>query len=427
MLRISSRSQHRFATTRAPAMTMKKPRPSRPPTLRLIALTGALLLAAGALVAQRLWFSPAAREAQLSKMSLDQLEREASGGAREPRLYYELARRLTETGDVTGAEAALQTTLRLDPSLSRARATLATLMIHQGRDQEAVLQLQQAVKDDPSSVDAYLALGLLFQRQQSWHRMAQASETATSIHSENADAWMQRGQAAVSLRDPARAAEYFERASRLAPSNPLPHQQAAAACLSLGELDRAEKHAREAIRAAPRDPSGYLALGQVLQRRDPGHLQEAAQSFEESISLGEPTGAGHLGLGQALQKQRRYAEAEQQFQLAIHDNRTLNDARYGLARVLRAQGREEDAAGVEREFQAWSAFQQERLKLNDQVALHPDDVRAWFALARLHARMGLWTHAKRYAQSGLNRAPADAEGLQLMKEISAGQDRNAGG
>src|SRR5207248_201274 len=121
------------------------------------------------------------------------------------------------------------------------------------------------------------------------------------LHPENADAWILRGQAVMSLRDPARAAEYFERAIRLAPSNPQAHRQAAAARLTLSQLDRAEKHAREGIRAAPKDPSNYLALGQVLLRRDPGRLPEAEQSFEESISLGEASGDAHLGLGQALQ------------------------------------------------------------------------------------------------------------------------------
>src|SRR5262249_44980283 len=302
---------------------MQKPRSSRPPLGRLIALGVALFVALAALIAQHLWFSPAAREAHLSNMTIEQMEKEAASGSRDPLLYYDLARRLSEMGDRAGAEAALETTLRLDPGFARARASLATLLVNDGRDQEAVLQLQQAIRDDPSSVDPYLALGLLLQRQESWHKQAQVAEMATGVHPENSDAWILRGPAALSLRDPSRAADYFEDALRCAPGHPVAHRLAAAACLTLGQLDRAEKHARGGIQSAPKEPSNYLALGQVLLRRDPGHLPDAIQAFEQSISLGEPTGDAHLGLGQALHRQARFAEAEQQFRLALRDNGSL--------------------------------------------------------------------------------------------------------
>jgi tetratricopeptide (TPR) repeat protein len=394
-------------------MSRAQPYPRR----RLVLLAGLLLVSLGALVAQRAWFSEAARAGRLERLSLDQLEKQAAA-SRDPGLQYHLARRRLEAGDPEGARGALEATLRLDPHFRGARATLGTLLLGTNQDQEAYLQLQQAVRDDPADLDAFLGLALLFQRNEAWQKQEQAAEAATRIQPRNPNGWILLGQAADARRDRGRAATCFERAMAVAPKDARPYPLAARARLRLGELDRAEQHARAGIQADPQDPGGYLALGEVLLRRERARLPEAEQALEQAVALGERSGEAYVGLARALQLQGRPAEAEPQYRLALRARPDHNPARYGLARALRAQGKRAAAAAVDREFQAWVRFEERRSVLHDQVALHPDDARRWFALARLNVKMGLWEAARRQTLSGLRRAPADPAGTRLMEAIN---------
>ena len=125
--------------------------------------------------------------------------------------------------------------------------------------------------------------------------------------------------------------------------------------------------------------------------------------LERSIALGEASSDPYAKLGRALQLQGN------------------NQARYGLAAVLRAQGRVAEASAAQREFHTWVRYAEQRNILHDRVAVHPDQAQGWFALARLNAKMGLWSTARRLTLSGLRRAPADEAGRQLLAEI----DRHA--
>lgn len=400
-------------------MTRSTPHPAFPcPAFsrRLVLLSALLVLAVGLLLGQQFWLSPEARERRYSRMSLAELERRAPS-TRDPLLLYYAARRRTESRDPEGAVQALTGALRLDPRFGRARATLGSLLVTMDRDQEASLQLTQAIRDDPANADAYLGLALLHQRHRTWNRQSEAAEAATRIQPDNSNAWILLGEAAEAQQEYARAAECFERAAAAAPADPRPHALAAGANLMLGRLDAAEGQARAAIRLGPKDPLAHLALGDVLRRRRPSDLDEAAHAYERAARMGDASGRAAYKLGSVYLAGRRWVEAEQQFRLALRADHALNESRYGLVRALRAQGRHGDAAAMDRDFRAWGVLEKKYASLQNRVALRPDDAGPWFELARLNRRMGLWEEAARTARSGLRRAPADAQGLKLLDEI----------
>jgi len=386
---------------------------------RLILLVALLALAAAGLFAQRAWFSPEARERRLAAMSLDHLEKRA-GDSRDPLLFSHLARARTEVGDLPGAIAAAEQATQLDPHSGRRRATLGTLLLSAGRDTEALAQLQQALQDDPSVVDPYLGLALFYQRYEAWDRVAVLAETAATIDPRSLSAWMLRGDAAAQLGQQQRAAEYYQQAARVAPRSPLPRARAARARLAADDVDAAERWARDAVHVGPKEPAAFAALGYVLLKRGSERLPEAISCLEQAIALGETTGDAYLGLGRAYQRQGRYLDAEQQFRFALRADHSRNDARYGLFQVLKAQGRDAEAAVVDREFRDWTRLQEQRARASDSVTLHPKTPEKWFALARIEAKMGLWDSARRVVESGLRRAPNDPAGLKLRAEI----DRN---
>lgn len=379
-------------------------------------LVALLCLTLAALAAQRLWLSPAARERRLAAMRLADLERRSATSG-DPMVHHYLALRRLEVGDEEGSIRALETALRLDPKSAQARATLGTILMGREEDERALLHLRQAIQDDPGCADAYLALALLHRKHEAWHLQAKAAEAATRAEPGDADGWILWGEALERQGQYAAAAERFERAAALKGAGGRALASAALARLALGEFDRAEQHARAAVRVAPKDPAGFLALGEVLLKRGGAHGAEAVRAFEQAAALGERTGAAHLGMAQSLQRLRRLPEAEQQFRLALRANPRLNAARYNLVRVLRDQGREEEAQAVEREFRRWARFEARRTALTDGIARDPARADGWFALARLYREMGLTAEARRAALSGLRRAPADPGGLRLLAAL----------
>jgi tetratricopeptide (TPR) repeat protein len=395
---------------------MKHSGPLRPSTRRLIFLVGFLALAGAALGAQRAWLSPEARERRIAATPLDQLEKRA-GDSRDPLLFYYLARGRSEVADMRGAIAAAEQAVQLDPNFARARASLGTLLLSAGRETEALQQLNAARDADPGSVDAYLGLALFYQRFEGWDRVATFAEVVTRLAPENVSAWILRGQAAAQLGQQQQAAGFYERAAGAAPQAAVPLALASRARLALDDVDAAEKEAREAVRLDPKDAGALAALGFALLRRGKERLPEAARAFEQAIALGETSGDAYFGLGRAYEQQARFLDAEQDYRLALRADHTRNDARYGLFQVLRAQGRDAEARTVASEFHDWVALEEQRNRAHDRAAAHRDDPRAWFALARVEARMGLWASARRNVESGIRRAPNDAEGRRLRVEI----------
>src|SRR5438094_7692440 len=89
------------------------------PARRLALLGGLLLVAVAALAAQRLWLSPEARQRQLARRSLAELEAAAAADSHDPLLHLALGQRREAAGDLDGAAAACERALELDPALAR--------------------------------------------------------------------------------------------------------------------------------------------------------------------------------------------------------------------------------------------------------------------------------------------------------------------
>jgi tetratricopeptide (TPR) repeat protein len=395
---------------RRPARVARLPR-------RLLILSGVLLLLGGVLVAQRLWLSPEAHERQLASTSRSRLERDAERGSSDPVLYFVLARKRLEVGDVTAARAALEEALRLRPRYVAARSALGSVLASLDEDAEAVLHFKQAIRDDPASPDPYLGLALLYQKNHAWHLQGPAAEMASELDPKSAAAWMLRGEAAAQQSDHGQAVEFFTRAAVVAPADPQPRARAAWEQLQLGRFREAESLAREAIALQPKFAPAHAALGDALLRQGASHLAEAEAAYSRAVSLGEPTGTAQYGLARVLQRLNRPVEAEQHLRLARRLRPADSQVYFALAQTLRSQGKEADAKVAEREFRRWEAFNSQAAQLNDRVALHPDDAAAWFALARLHGKMELWAEARRFALAGLRRAPADPEGTRILQKI----------
>ncbi len=71
---------------------------------------------------------------------------------------------LTEKEQYAEAEKVYRHYLALDPQAPNAHYNLGTLALAQGRNEEAIVNLQRAVKDDPADTDAHLYLAQAFEK-----------------------------------------------------------------------------------------------------------------------------------------------------------------------------------------------------------------------------------------------------------------------
>lgn len=158
-------------------------------------------------------------------------------------------------------------------------------------------------------------------------------------------------------------------ALRLAPDQALPHHVMASVLLELDDGRKAEAAAREAIRLEPMEPAHQALLAQVhLQRRswakalevterglhlDPGHADSARLRAAALLQLGRRAEAGttigdalardpsdataHAGQGWAKLHAGDHRRALDDFREALRLDPTLELAREGLIRALKAR------------------------------------------------------------------------------------------
>ena len=255
---------------------------------------------------------------------------------------------------------------------------------------EAVLELQSALQRDPESEDANTLLAGVALSEGRY-------SDALSLFSEAHRAAPDSAQAALNLArllqqdDPEGARQLVERAIRRDPDNPLGYIGRAELALGRGKTREALKAAKRAAELAPEDPRVQWELGSVYgtkirERRRLGlnpsdslytEALEALARYAElsgenlwkvELQRAEVFGAWPEHERDAVESYRRaleWAEAEA----------SRNGRRQVAQRAALFSSTTRDA-----DFQEWA--------LQELVSSSPDDLQAWFLLARLRARRG---------------------------------------
>jgi len=107
---------------------------------------------------------------------------------------------------------------------------------------------------------------------------------------------------------------------------------------------RAEEHFRKVQDLVPTFHLAYTGMGQVYLRLD--RYAQAAEQLEKSVRLYEAHAMTHFLLGFAYEKQQDLALATRHYGLAVYWHPTERIYYRELARVLRRQGKEEEAEQV---------------------------------------------------------------------------------
>jgi tetratricopeptide (TPR) repeat protein len=158
------------------------------------------------------------------------------------------------------------------------------LLLAQGKEQDAIIALQNRVKDEPNSPMTHYYLGLAYWRNDNL------------------------GQANIELK----------KALRLSPGLPLVLRSLVELNLAQNDISEAQLYAQELVRKNPADVNARLLLGSIyLQQRQ---LRPAEEQLLAAKGLAPAQASVHSNLGLLNSMERKWTQAEQEFETAIRLN-----------------------------------------------------------------------------------------------------------
>ena len=129
--------------------------------------------------------------------------------------------------------------------------TLAGVLYHSNRLQEAEQAIQEAIRLDPTDPDYFARLASIRFEQRQWSGALQAAETGLQFDPEHAQCINLRAMALVKLGKQDEAGAALETALQRNPENALTHANQGWRLLEQGEHQKALEHFREALRIDP--------------------------------------------------------------------------------------------------------------------------------------------------------------------------------
>lgn len=149
------------------------------------------------------------------------------------------------------------------------------------------------------------------------------------------------------------SAKYYQQALRLDPNNPQVLCDLGYSYYLQQRLSESEGILRQAVHVAPADPLPRNNLGLVLGAA--GRFDEA---YEQFAAVSATKAEAHVNLSYTMLRSRRFDEAKEQLQLALHDDPNLPAARSLLASLPREKN--SDAAKQRASFETAALLDQQR-------------------------------------------------------------------
>jgi tetratricopeptide (TPR) repeat protein len=242
----------------------------------------------------------------------------------------------TDSGKLTEAEALIAEIIRIRPKDPIAGIARGRIRLAQHKPDEAVTILRQQTGDSADIWQAHYFLAVAYRQVQ------------------------QVGQAKNELQE----------ALRIAPNSVLVRRAMTELSFETGDIQTARETAERTVQLYPASPHDHVLLGTVMlmQRQVPAARHQFGVARQLAPGDAEPS----LSLGMAAAAERKWAEAEQQFEGALKLNPRLGTALGALADVWLATGQ----------------IQKGIARATQQVAAYPDDAGAHFVLASLYAASG---------------------------------------
>ena len=248
---------------------------------------------------------------------LTESQRALEYGAFRPHILVLKGDALKNLNRYSEAEAAYLQALADEPYSWEAHERLGSMLVRQGRLDEALIHCQAVLDLCPSSLDSwnnrgviYLQRGDLDRAEQDFQKVLQSDPGNAGAHLNLGNTYLNRGQPDSAVAEYTRAL-LFDRAS------PDAHLGLAHAYRSQGDLVGALPHYRRAAKVYPEDANVQWGLGLALEAD--GQMLEAEAVYRKVIGLRPSFGRAKLALGNVRFAMGSYEEAARAYRTFLGD------------------------------------------------------------------------------------------------------------
>jgi tetratricopeptide (TPR) repeat protein len=289
-----------------------------------------------------------ARKYNLAEKDLAQAETDAPGKTNALALR---AKALIQLERLPEAGECLETYLARNPSSPDATYLLAYVLFRENRPAQSLALYTQAARLQRPQSDDFKIVGLDYVLLNDYADATKWLERAVAEGPGNAEAVYYLGRAYYVRNLFDRAMSMFQRALKLDPSMAKAENNLGLCYEAKNNLSAAEAAYRSAIQlqnaGATPDRQPYMNLADLLRRG--GRTSEALSLLDSADRIGGPDARSEEIRGRIFLEQHRLPQAEAQFRAAIASDPHNSSLHYLLGRVLKQEGRRQDA---EREFAA---------------------------------------------------------------------------
>ncbi len=204
------------------------------------------------------------------------------------------------------------------PKDQRVRKNYVQLLILSNRLDDAYRLDQEFLKQHPKDADGQVLLGQILRGQNKLTDAQQALEGAITSSPENPDAHYGLGLVLVQLGNTGRGESEFREALKLRPGMADASKALSALAVKKGDFDSLRQSAEAIIAAQPNQPDGYLLEAMALGNK--GDAQGAYSNLQKAIIVAPNDARAYASLGELYTAQKKFPEAQKNFELALQKN-----------------------------------------------------------------------------------------------------------
>jgi tetratricopeptide (TPR) repeat protein len=234
--------------------------------------------------------------------------------------------------DFSAAAESYRKAVELDPSVPELWANLGLMYHESGKPDEAIRSFKEAIRLNPSLFVPQLFMGIELLGTKNPEAAIPFLESAEQLNPNDLQVALNLGKAYSLLNHGDHAAEAYSIATRLAPND-------GNIWLSLGTayLQQVESDAR--LMTSAYSHSAYVTLRAAETFAEEGKLVQAEDAYRAAIASGSPAACTHAEFGITLLREKKVAEARDQFELETRAGFHCGLAVLGLAVAELAEGR----------------------------------------------------------------------------------------
>jgi tetratricopeptide (TPR) repeat protein len=255
---------------------------------------------------------------------------------RDAHTYYNLSLALDMDGKFPAERQALETAIKLDPTLAQARSKLGVLDMSQGHVDDAIQNFKKAIEIDPQLTEAQVNLATIYDGKSQVKEAEALLRRAIENDPQYAPARFDLGLVLAQQRRFSEAETELGKAVALDGSNLNAQTALAEVEAREGKSESSIEILHKVAAARPNNFEDHLNLGIALA--DHLEVETALAEFTKAVELNPGSAIAHYNRGRLLLDERHFEDAKPELEKAISLDANFGDAMYLLAVTERQLG-----------------------------------------------------------------------------------------